>query len=704
MGFQNILIKNIKIHIPNKLMTKFSINGLNTVGEVLSLSNIEFSNFKGVGVGLVKLFDNLKIFLNSNESLLNETNLKNTKILVIPKSEFTEDNTFIEIFRNFVNDYVLLLSNEKHKIILTHFYGLNGVEFLSSKDLAIHLGCSNERIRQLRIQIIEDLGSFIFNDNLGKIKVNDAFKLKANEILSKLKSLQLFSLKHFLIEIGDNTSSNLLLPSDEIRLILDVFELTLLGKVETTFTEGTLIISDKKLKSVVLKIAKSAIEKLKDNIIYISESKLLIELKKLNRLYENKILLRVLESLPEVKSIFINNSKCYQIKFQFLSRAADCAYRVLFENNEKMYIDDISSEINHRFASLGLVRKYNRNSLTLVSDKRFTPIAKTGYWALRQWNLNSLSIKDMVIDTMHKFNKPLSTIQISNILIEKRPLLNKNSIRAIIGSYLIKVEGNLWILPEWSKRFSYLELIIRKKKLNNRTPQYRIEQIEAIKDYLNKKSENKDYAPSIISALKSKSKKYTKQSFYNLFKLENYFSKEFEGSKLIVCLKKSSQLVDNKPINSVELGESQNREFKSTLRVNLHTNSPDKKMEVACIKTIAAFLNTSGGILFIGVADDRSILGLEKDFESFKKPDKLDEFQKHLDNLIQNYFDNSFFSLIDIKFPTLGKKMVCTIDVKQSDKPVLLNNEETDFYIRRLGSTVKLNKREMMEYVKNKWY
>jgi hypothetical protein len=48
--------------------------------------------------------------------------------------------------------------------------------------------------------------------------------------------------------------------------------------------------------------------------------------------------------------------------------------------------------------------------------------------------------------------------------------------------------------------------------------------------------------------------------------------------------------------------------------------------------------------------------------------------------------------------------MVCTIDVKQSDKPVLLNNEETDFYIRRLGSTVKLNKREMMEYVKNKWY
>ena len=139
------------------------------------------------------------------------------------------------------------------------------------------------------------------------------------------------------------------------------------------------------------------------------------------------------------------------------------------------------------------------------------------------------------------------------------------------------------------------------------------------------------------------------------------------------------------------------------MRVNLFTNSPDKEIELACLKTIAAFLNTSGGVLLIGVEDNRNIIGLNKDFESFKKPDKLDEFQKHLDNLIANFFDNSFFSLIKIKFPKLDDKMICMIDVKQSNKPVLLNNQENDFYIRRTGSTVKLNKLEMMGYIKNKW-
>ena len=67
----------------------------------------------------------------------------------------------------------------------------------------------------------------------------------------------------------------------------------------------------------------------------------------------------------------------------------------------------------------------------------------------------------------------------------------------------------------------------------------------------------------------------------------------------------------------ISIGESPNTEFKSTLRVNLHTNKPDDKMELACIKTIAGFMNTKNGTLIIGVADNKEILGLNADFESF---------------------------------------------------------------------------------------
>src|SRR6185295_2745086 len=53
--------------------------------------------------------------------------------------------------------------------------------------------------------------------------------------------------------------------------------------------------------------------------------------------------------------------------------------------------------------------------------------------------------------------------------------------------------------------------------------------------------------------------------------------------------------------------ESATLEFKSTLRWNLRENRKDPQIvTTAVLKTIAAFLNTEGGDLLIGVADDRS--------------------------------------------------------------------------------------------------
>ena len=51
----------------------------------------------------------------------------------------------------------------------------------------------------------------------------------------------------------------------------------------------------------------------------------------------------------------------------------------------------------------------------------------------------------------------------------------------------------------------------------------------------------------------------------------------------------------------------------------------DKYVTHAVLKTIAAFLNTEGGDLLIGVADDRSVVGIGPDgFESD------DRFSLHL--------------------------------------------------------------------------
>ena len=159
----------------------------------------------------------------------------------------------------------------------------------------------------------------------------------------------------------------------------------------------------------------------------------------------------------------------------------------------------------------------------------------------------------------------------------------------------------------------------------------------------------------------------------------------------------------------IQAGESSNVEFKSTLRVNLHTGRSDKGIEHSCMKTIAAFLNTSGGTLFVGIDDKKAILGLENDFGSFNEnKDSMDEFQKHLDNLIENYFDNGIFSLLDITFPAIEDKFVCVIRVKHSAKgSVMLNNRsegnKEEFYIRRSASTKALTASEMITYIKSHW-
>jgi len=60
----------------------------------------------------------------------------------------------------------------------------------------------------------------------------------------------------------------------------------------------------------------------------------------------------------------------------------------------------------------------------------------------------------------------------------------------------------------------------------------------------------------------------------------------------------------------IQRGESKTLEFKSTLRWNVKEDRQDDKVVThAVLKTIAAFLNTEGGDLLIGVADDGAIVG-----------------------------------------------------------------------------------------------
>ncbi|MFC0513507.1 helix-turn-helix domain-containing protein [Mucilaginibacter angelicae] len=106
--------------------------------------------------------------------------------------------------------------------------------------------------------------------------------------------------------------------------------------------------------------------------------------------------------------------------------------------------------------------------------------------------------------------------------------------------------------------------------------------------------------------------------------------------------------------------------------------------------------------MLIGVEDNKNIIGLEKDFNSFSKNDKLDEFQKHFDNLISKTLGNRFHHYLKIDFPMMNGKTICVITIKEkSSEPVYVTNEtgQETFYIRRTASTIDLKPSEMQKYI-----
>ena len=151
----------------------------------------------------------------------------------------------------------------------------------------------------------------------------------------------------------------------------------------------------------------------------------------------------------------------------------------------------------------------------------------------------------------------------------------------------------------------------------------------------------------------------------------------------------------------ISRGESDTLEFKSTLRTNLKTGEKDKRMEKAVLKSITAFLNSDGGTLLVGVADDGTILGIDE--ESFDNRDKLN---LHMTNLISSQIGDDYLPYIRFKLISFGEndeKAVMKVMCKTSPIPVFLKDGKTEqYYVRSGPSSVELLGSDMIRYIGRK--
>lgn len=155
----------------------------------------------------------------------------------------------------------------------------------------------------------------------------------------------------------------------------------------------------------------------------------------------------------------------------------------------------------------------------------------------------------------------------------------------------------------------------------------------------------------------------------------------------------------------IKLGELKTLEFKSSLRWSLNENRQDNKAVThPVLKTIAAFLNTDGGDLLIGVADDGSVVGIEHD--QFENDDK---FMLHLAQVVRNGLGDRAGTCIDPKMQVVSGKSVCVVTCQRSPEPVFLKwkameaNPDGDFFVRNGPATIRLSPESAMEYVRTRF-
>ncbi len=151
-------------------------------------------------------------------------------------------------------------------------------------------------------------------------------------------------------------------------------------------------------------------------------------------------------------------------------------------------------------------------------------------------------------------------------------------------------------------------------------------------------------------------------------------------------------------------GESERLEFKETLRWDVALGAPNKKLEDVVVKTIAGFANAGGGTLLVGVADDGSVKGLERDYACLGGD--RDKLELHLTNLLGKHFGAAFRATqIDVSFPQHEAVQVCRIEIRSAVEAQFVSLADRGgtvaerFFVRSGNSTQELTPSQMHIYV-----
>ncbi|MBQ7190638.1 MAG: ATP-binding protein [Kiritimatiellae bacterium] len=149
-----------------------------------------------------------------------------------------------------------------------------------------------------------------------------------------------------------------------------------------------------------------------------------------------------------------------------------------------------------------------------------------------------------------------------------------------------------------------------------------------------------------------------------------------------------SNVISVNTFDTVDVKEDQKTEFKTSIFFDPETHSPGVKQMSKIARTMAAFMNADGGMLYVGVTDDKQIKGIEGDLEalelsttalvahSSRHSDKgcvyyatPDHYELKIRAIAKAFLGNNASKYIgSILVKKMGGKPVCRIELKPCPK------------------------------------
>lgn len=146
-------------------------------------------------------------------------------------------------------------------------------------------------------------------------------------------------------------------------------------------------------------------------------------------------------------------------------------------------------------------------------------------------------------------------------------------------------------------------------------------------------------------------------------------------------------------------------EFKASFDWSPLRNERDPNLRLGTLRTLCAFLNGEGGVVYLGVADDGKVVGIDDELLRSGHENPSDHFEARIRQFVRDAIDPAPLNGLAIEFEQVGEKMVCVLSVApQPGVTYLVHRKpngrvDDDVYVRDGNRTVRLEGRSRDRFV-----